>query len=110
LFKIINNFKGDRIIMAKKTKTTSTEKRDLVKFCAFWGMVIAAVIYLVAGVLNKLSLGAVANVCNLVASIAMGVAIALSAYGYVRGRGIGWKVFYWVMLVVFIVGVVLGAL
>jgi hypothetical protein len=95
--------------MARRT-STSTEKRDIVKFCAFWGMVIAAIIFLVAGILSRFHLGAVAGICNLIAAICIGIAIAFASYGYVRGRGIGWKVFYWVMLVVYILGVVLGAI
>jgi ABC-type glycerol-3-phosphate transport system permease component len=97
--------------MAKKrTRTESTERRDYVKFCAFWGMAIAAILFVVGGILNWLNLGTIASICNLIAQIALAVAIAVPAYGYVRGRSKGWKIFYWIALVIYIFGVVFGAI
>lgn len=99
--------------MARKTTTTrTTSNRDLVKFCAFWGIVIAAVLFVVTAILNWVggNLGLVQKIFDVIAKVALLVAIAIPAYGYVRGRRVGWKVTYWVALVVYVLGVVLSVI
>ena len=108
--------------MAKRKTTTTvrtTERRDMVKTCAFWGLAISAVMFVVGGIItfiasNTGSVGAILNqvssILNLLASLALLVAIALPAYGYVRGRKRFWKVFYLIALVIYVLGVVFGML
>ena len=81
------------------------------EICAFWGIVIAVALLIVTAFLRIFgaSLGTIANILDLAAKIALLVAIALPAYGYVRGRSVGWKVTYWVALILYIVFIVLGA-
>lgn len=110
--------------MAKrKTKTASAERRDTVKFCAFWGLAISAILYVVSGLISFLIrilsnidartasvLGQISGIASLLASIALAVAIAIPAYSYVRGRGRNWKIFYWVVLAIYVLGIVFGLL
>ncbi len=103
----------------KTTTTTTTYHRDFVKICAFWGMAISAVLYLISGILAFVArytgevgatLQSVASIFSLIANLAIVVAIAFPAYGYVRGRSRDWKIVYWILLAVFVLGVVFGAL
>ena len=50
------------------------------------------------------------SILTLLGNIAIIIAIALPAWRYVSGKSKGWKVFYWIMLVVFAFGIVLGML
>ncbi len=107
--------------MAKRSTRVAREKRDLTKFCAFWGMAIASIMYICSGVINfsieligKISpetknvLNQTVGIFQLLGNIAIIIAIALPAYGFVSGRVKGWKIFYWIVLVIFALGVVFG--
>lgn len=96
--------------MAKRTNRTPSERRSFTKFCAFWGIVIAVGLLILTAVFNAIggSLGIVGTILDVIAKVALLIAIALPAYDYVRGRGIGWKITYWVALVLYIVCIVLG--
>ncbi|MDE7306077.1 MAG: hypothetical protein K2N33_01665 [Clostridia bacterium] len=107
--------------MAKRNHTSSGS-RDLVKFCAFWGMTIAALFYIFSGfiafllkVIKSLNgtntanvLSTMCSIFTLLGNIAIIIAIAIPAWRYVSTKSRGWKIFYWIMLVVFAFGVVLG--
>ncbi len=95
----------------KKTTTTTTSNRGFVKACAFWGIVIAVVLLIVTAIFNALggSLGIIGTIFDVLAKAALLIAVCIPAYSYVRGRSIGWKVTYWVALVLYIVFIVLGA-
>lgn len=86
--------------MADNKKTTKkTTKRtvvhrdrvDIVKLCAFWGIFIAAILFVASGILGFFDLGNVGttiiSVFNLIGKLALLVAVAFPAYGYVRGKG-----------------------
>ncbi len=121
---LLSQLKFKEIIMARRTtKRYYTEERDIVKFCAFWGMTIAALFYIFSGFISFLikvidsisdktanTLNQVCSIFNLLGNIAVIIAIAISAWRYVRGRSKSWRVFYWIMLAVFAFGVVLGML
>lgn len=108
--------------MAKKatrTRRTTTTNGDILRFCAFWGMAVAAVLYLVSGVINFIAkyageLGAtlqrVCGILSLLGNIAIIIAIAFPAYSYVRGKNRTWKILFWILLGVFVLGVVFGAI
>ena len=110
--------------MAKRTTRRYSESRDLTKFCAFWGVVIAAFMYIFSGLLNLLIkfvdsikasksasvMSNIASVATLLGNIALIIAIAIPAYGYVRGKSKGWKVCYWLAIIVYAFGVVFGML
>ena len=88
--------------------------------CAFWGMVIAGFSHFFGGLFRALVnwafsdsnagrvLNNIANILQLLGNIALLVAIALPAYQFVKYKTKGWRIFYWVSLVLFILGVVFG--
>ena len=110
--------------MAKKTnqtKTTTTRRTvitngSIVRTCAFWGMAVAAVLYLVSGIIALIdrfagtSLSQIVGIFSLLGNIAMIVAIAFPAYSYVSGKSKNWRIIYWILLAVFVLGVVFGAI
>ena len=89
--------------MAKKST------KSLTSVCAFVGLIIAAGVFVVSGIFNALGLfGAVVGILDLVGKIALFLAIAICAYQFVIGKTKGWKVVYWIALIVYAVGVVFG--
>lgn len=103
-------------------KSENGQKRDLTKFCAFWALAIASFMYIFGGLISLIinavdSLGGtkaahvlstISNVTSFLGNIALVIAIALPAYSYVSGKKKGWKIFYWVALAVFVLGIVFG--
>lgn len=103
--------------MAKKRKNTNsntTSNYDIIKFCAFWGLVIAAcaaLLSFVFGLLHACGIdiawaGRVTGICNTISQVAMLVAIILPAYRYVRGKSTVYKAFFWVAVILLILGLV----
>ncbi len=104
--------------MAQKKKTTRKqveyrEKVDLTKVCAFWGIFLSALLFIARGVLGLLQKytdisigGTIIGILDLIAKLALLVGVAFPAYAYVRGRRHVWKVIYWVVLIIYIVGCV----
>lgn len=92
------------------------------EICAFWAMVISGFAYLFGGILNFLIntikslngthtaalLGQIYHVATFLGNIALIVAIAIPAWQFVKYKGTGWKVVYWIALVGFALGAVLG--
>ena len=90
------------------------------EICAFWGMVVAGFSHFFGGLFNALVrwvfgnsdfahiLTTIANVFSLLGNIALLVAIALPAWQFVKYKTKGWRIFYFIALVLFIVGVVFG--
>lgn len=90
------------------------------ELCAFWGMVIAAFTHFFGGFFKALikwffegkpiagTLTRIADICSFLGNIALIFAIAIPAFRFVSTKGKGWKVFYWIALVMFILGVVFG--
>lgn len=98
--------------MAKKSTkqaTVAREKRDLTKFCAFWGIVIAAVLFVLSGILGLLKVtGLIVGIVDLVGKIALVLAVGIPAYDYTKGKKKAWKIVYWVALAIYVLGVVLA--
>lgn len=104
--------------MAKKKKTTTTTNTtstfDIVKFCAFWGLAVAALASCISFVISLLAkcgvtwnlAGRVVGICNTIAQIAFLVAIFIPAYRYVRGKSTVYKAFFWVAVILVILGFV----
>ncbi len=116
-----------RFFMARKHKTTTNNTigtRSTVNLCAFWAMAIAALMYLFSGLVHFLItvfesikasksaavLAKLVTIGNFLGNIALIVAIAIPAWHYAKGRGKNWRICYWIALVVFALGVVLGML
>ena len=86
-------------------------KNDFVRACAFWGILIAATVFVVGGILSLIDpngLGTIINILDLVAKVALLVAVAIPAFDWVKYKKVGWKVTYWIALAVYVFGVVFG--
>lgn len=103
--------------MAKKKKTTTTtttSNYEIVKFCAFWGLVIAAIAALIGFIIAILGicgvkwglLGTLKNACNTVSQIALIIAAIIPAYRYSRGKPTVWQAFFWVAVIFIVLGLV----
>ncbi len=79
--------------------------------CAFWGLMIASAVFITSGIFNAFGLlSDVVNILNLVGKVALFIAIALCAYKFVNDKAKGWKITYWIALIVYAAGVVFGIL
>ena len=109
--------------MARRSTHSVRERHSLTEICAFWSMTIAGCAFLFGGVIRFIvsliknisdktasTLGQVYTIFSFIGQIALIIAIALPAYQFVKYKSKSWKVFYWIMLVVFAFGVVLGML
>lgn len=99
----------------KTTKTTATTSNyEIVKFCAFWGLVIsavAAVLSFIFGIMKICGLtfgwlGRVIGVCNTVSQLALIVAALIPAYRYSLGKPVVWRAFFWVAVIFIVLGLV----
>ena len=91
--------------MAKKKEV------NFVSACAFWGLVIAAAIFIVHGIFSAFGLFSnVVAIIDLVGKVALFIAVAVSGYGFIVGRRTAWKVVYWVALAIYVAGIVFGIL
>ncbi len=94
--------------MAKNTKSS---KSDLIRACTYFALVIAAGLFLFNGIVSALELtvlNAVASVLSLIGRVLLAIGIGFPAYDYTAGKGKAWRIVFWVALVVYIVGCVLG--
>jgi hypothetical protein len=94
--------------MAKNTKSS---KNDLIRSCSYFALVIAAGLFLFNGIVSALDitiLTAVASVLSLIGRILLAIGIGFPAYDYTAGKSKAWRIVFWVALVVYIVGCVLG--
>jgi hypothetical protein len=99
--------------MAKKTNSTSSGSNySLVKLCAFVGIILTAVAGLISFILNVLgkcgitiSWGTkISGICTLVSLIALYITVWLAAYDYVKTKSKTWKIIYFVLLLLCILG------
>lgn len=79
----------------KKESTPEKEKHDITKFCAFWGLAIVAVLFIVTGILTLLGRyfeinTTVISVFDTIAKVALLIAVGLPAYSYVNKKGKNW--------------------
>ncbi len=105
--------------MAKKTNKQTNEKRDLTKFCAFWCLAIASTLFVVTAILNVVkklcdienkALSTCIGIFDVIAKVALLIAIGIPAYSYVKGRGKGWKIFFWIALLIYALGIVFSVI
>ncbi len=94
----------------KKPRSETAAKNELAAFCAFWALLIAGILFLVQLILNAIgvNLGSFAGIINIIVAIMLGLAVALTAYKYVRGKSKGWKIAYWVMIILYFVMAICG--
>lgn len=101
----------------KKTTRTTTTRRTtvsgkswLLRACSYIALVVAAFVFVLGGVFNACNLGSVVGVFNLIGQICLLIGIGIPAYDYTRGKPMAWRVVYWVALIIYILGCVLGLL
>lgn len=95
------------------TRTTSrktTGKSWLIRACSYLALVIAAFVFVLGGIFNACNLGSVVGVFNLIGQICLLIGIGIPAYDYTRGKPIAWRVVYWVALIIYVLGCILGLL
>ena len=88
--------------MAKKNKSFSV-------VCAFWGLLIASSVFVVSGIFRAFGiLSSIVSILDLAGKIALFLAVALTAYEFVKDKKTGWKVTYWIVVIVYATGVIFG--
>ena len=88
---------------------SNKNKNDFVRACAFWGILIAATVFVTGGILRWVGIGeGIISILDLVAKLALLVAVAIPAYDWVKYKKTGWKVVFWIVLAVYVFGVVFG--
>lgn len=101
--------------MAKKKKTTTTSSNsDIVKACAYIGLVvaaIAAILSFIFGLLNYCGVqiswsGRLIGICNTISQIALLVAVIIPAYRFCRYKSVAWRAFFWVAIIFIVLGLV----
>lgn len=96
----------------KRQRTQRTATFNLVHLCAFLALAAAAIILLIGPLLGWLLRetggGVIVTALNTVAQYCLLIAIAIPAWMFVRGKRKGWKIFYFVVLAVYIAGTILG--
>ena len=97
--------------MAKKQRTEGAAKRDLSKFCAFWTIVISAVLFLLKLIFDLVggSLGTVGPVMGIIAAIMLGIAIVFPAYSYACSKGKTWRIICIIVFILYFVLAVMGS-
>lgn len=98
--------------MKKKEKEASQEEKNkpkkisrgmLSKFCAFWGITFAALLFLVNGILQiimKYSVNELNGIgdwilgIDFVSKLLLLIAVGVPAYGYVSNKKTFWKIIY----------------
>lgn len=90
------------------------DRNDFTRGCAFWGILITAALFVASSVIRWVTndLDGLIFILELLAKLALLVAVAFPAWDFVctRRKPKGWKVVYWIMLVIYVFGVVFGVL
>ena len=91
--------------MANRQRTEGQARRDFIKLCASIALIVSAFTFTFGGLFR----GSVAgNILDLIAKLALLVAIGFPAYFYSRGLGKAWRIIFWIALVIYVAGCVLG--
>lgn len=106
--------------MAKKNKSNSSEtitNYQVVKATAFWGIIIAGIAGLIGFVFRILTipdwewlkkafspLNTVANVMNLVSSIALFISVFLAGWAHSKSKNKTWRILFWVFAILALLG------
>ena len=95
------------------------------EICAFWAVVISGFAYLFGGIFKLIVsfikddlhgnntaniLNSIYHIFTFLGNLALIVAVAIPAWNYVKYRAVGWKVVFWIGLIGFAFGAVLGML
>lgn len=91
--------------MANKKKVVT--ESSFLRAISYFALVIAAVVFLLGAIP---ALGAITGILNLVGQICLLIGIGIPAYNYTCGKKVAWRVIYWIALVVYLLGCVLGVI
>ena len=87
------------------------EKNDFVKFCSFWALVLAALLIFVYNVLPQIGInitGKVFGILGLIKDVALLLGIAFGAYAYADSKGKGWRITFWIAIILYLGAAVFG--
>ena len=94
------------------THSSGTHTTNVVNILAFCALSAAAILLLIGPILRwilvKTGGGIILQILNIVAMYCLLAAIAIPAWHFVRGKRKGWKIFYFVMLAVYVLGTIFG--
>ncbi len=90
-----------------KQRTEAQARRSFVKLCAFIGLLVAAFLFVFGGLFSGSRLG---SILEMVGKLALLIAVAFPAYEYSRHMHKAWRIIFWIALVIYIAGCVLGLL
>lgn len=93
--------------MAKKQRTEGQARRSFVKLCAFIGLLLAAFLFVFGGLFSGSTFG---SIMEIIGKLALLIAVAFPAYEYSRGCRKVWRIIFWIALIIYIAGCVLGLL
>ena len=95
--------------MSKTTKTYSANR--IMRICAYIALLISAGIFLFGGLVSWLgwsALSKVVSILDIIGKILLIIGVAIPAHDFTLGKHRVWKVLYWVALIVYILGCVVG--
>ena len=96
----------------KKSSNNTPSKSAFSKFCAFWGITLAATLFVTNGILKivksvfeveSTGFDSCMSAFDFVAKLALLIAVAIPAYAYVSKKKLGWKITY-IFAIVFYAG------
>ena len=95
---------------SKKSESSSKSSFWSLNKISFWLIVAIAILYLIAAIFSAVGVNALATAAR--ALMAVGAAlttcvVAVLAWRFVRGKDVAWKILYFVVLLVVLVGLVL---
>ncbi len=94
-----------------KRRIVRRETVDIVKLCAFWGIFLAAALFIASGILNLVNISfTIISILDMIAKLALLVAVAFPAYNYVRGKAQVWKIIYWAAMLIYVLGCVFSVI
>lgn len=93
-----------------KERTERAARNDFIKVCCYIALVLAALMFLLGGVLSKVFSAQVVSILNLIGQLSLLIGIAFPAYSFVRNKHIAWTVIYWIALVVYLFGCIFGVI
>ena len=76
-----------------------------VKLCAFIALILSAALFVFGGLFSGSIIG---DILNLVAKLALLIAIVVPAYQFSSGLKKGWKIVFWIALIIYLLGCVFG--
>ena len=88
----------------------SSSKNSLLEVFDYVSIVVRAIVWLLVGLNNhtKLDLGKFVGALQLIAVVLTFIVVAVVAFGFTKGKSMGIKVIYWVIVIVFLVCVIFG--